>query len=154
MSKKIFKIADYFICRSHKEGVKDLTNKKLQKLLYYSQAWFYTINGVKLFPNKIEAWIHGPAVLEVYQKYKGFGSSMITAEALPENFKDLKKEELDILDNVWSVYGTLDPDYLEKLTHSEKPWIEARMNKTPYENSSEEISLETMKEYYGAKIKK
>lgn len=154
MSKKVFKVADYYIYRSQRESVTDLTNKKLQKLLYYSQAWFYTIRGKKLFPDKIEAWIHGPAILEVYQRYKDFGYNSINVKVKKENFEDLRKEELEILDNVWGVYGILDPDYLEKLTHSERPWIAARMNRAPFENSSEEISLDIMRDYYGEKIKK
>jgi len=54
-------IADYFIYKGKEEN-KPITNKKLQKLLYYSQAWYLVFNKKPLFKDKIEAWVHGPAI--------------------------------------------------------------------------------------------
>lgn len=54
-------IAKYFIWRASRDG-KKVSNKKLQKLLYYAQAWYLVYNKKPLFNDDIEAWIHGPAV--------------------------------------------------------------------------------------------
>ena len=69
MSPKLRKTVDFFIVRSN-ESSRPLTNKKLQKLIYYAQAWNMAFNGEPIFEEKIEAWIHGPVVPEVYNEYK------------------------------------------------------------------------------------
>src|SRR3989344_5357496 len=87
-------IAEYFVWKSQQEN-KPVTNKKLQKLLYYAQAWNLTLNKGKLFQQNIEAWVHGPAVRDVYLEYKSFGFEPITAKVNPEEFK-FSKEQRDI----------------------------------------------------------
>ena len=58
-------IADYLIAFSHSVG-DPISNLKLQKLLYYAQAWYLALHNEPLFPESIEAWVHGPAVPPVY----------------------------------------------------------------------------------------
>lgn len=153
MKNKIFIIARYFIAKN-KESQIGLTNKKLQKLLYYSQAWNLVLNNKKIFPEEIQAWIHGPAIPSVYQEYKKFEFNDIDDEIDEKDFSSLTKEEILVLDAVWDVYGKYDANYLELLTHSEEPWIKAR-NKIPsYMSSSATISPAHMKEYYGRQISK
>ncbi len=65
-------IAEYFLWKASNES-RPVTNKKLQKLLYYAQAWSLVLRDKKLFDDKIEAWIHGPAIRKVYLGYKEFG---------------------------------------------------------------------------------
>ena len=48
----------------------DLTNMKLNKLLYFAQGYYLKKYGRPLFDNAIEAWEHGPVVPEVYSAYK------------------------------------------------------------------------------------
>ena len=85
-------IAEYFLWKAQGEK-KAVTNKKLQKLLYYAQAWSLVLRDKKLFSNKIEAWVHGPAIREVYFEYKKFGFGPIT-----ENINDglIAKMPVDI----------------------------------------------------------
>lgn len=144
-------IAEYFIDKSNKEG-KVITNKKLQKLVYYAQAWSLVLNNKKIFDEKIEAWVHGPAVKSIYVKYKNFGFSAIKKEADVSIIKTIPSSLQKVLDSVWFVYGNLDANYLEMLTHSEKPWQEAREGLQSSENSENEISLITMKAFYSKKL--
>ena len=58
---KAREVAEYFIEKAYSENDK-ITQKKLQKMLYYAQAWFLAFNNKKLFEEKIEAWLHGPAI--------------------------------------------------------------------------------------------
>ena len=44
---------------------------RLQKLLYYCQAWHLVWADRPLFPERIEAWANGPVVREVYERHKG-----------------------------------------------------------------------------------
>ncbi len=148
---KIFIIAKYFI-KKNQEDQKGLDNKKIQKLLYYSQAWNLVLNKKKLFPNKIEAWIHGPAIPEVYRAFKDFDFENPNPNVLKEDFGVLLPEEREVLDSVWKVYGKYDSDYLEVLAHSELPWQRARKDLSPTEVSKNVISEAAMKEYYEKKL--
>ena len=145
-------IAEYFIKQSQKEH-KVITNKKLQKLLYYAQAWNLVFNDKKMFDEPIEAWVHGPAVPIVYDTFKSFGFGEIAISVDEKEFELLADEEKTVLDDVWKAYGKFDGDYLELLTHNELPWQEARGGIDMNESSTNEISTVAMKEYYGRRLK-
>ena len=137
-------IAKYFIKKAQDEG-ETITNKKLQKLLYYAQAWNLALNEKPLFKEDIEAWVHGPAIREVYVKYKKFGFHPIKEEVSTKDFKNI---DSDLLDEVWRVYGKYDADYLEVLTHNEEPWQKARQGFEPADLATTIISHDDMGAYY------
>lgn len=145
-------IAEYFIKKSEQEK-RSITNKKLQKLLYYAQAWSLVFNRKKIFDEPIEAWVHGPALPGIYSEFKIFGSGNITINVDEQEFDSLSKEEKVVLDDVWKTYGIFDADYLEILTHSEDPWQKAREGIASDESCSKEISTESMKVYYEGRLK-
>lgn len=148
---KVDKIANYFIYLSNKEEKEDLTNKKLQKLLYYSQAWNLALSKKELFKENFEAWIHGPAIPSVYKRFKEFGSSPIVIDVDTNDFSGLDRNEKQLLEEVWRVYGKYDAAYLELLTHNEEPWLKARNGYLPYEASNNNISKSDMMKYYEQK---
>lgn len=145
-------VGKYFIHLANQDK-KAITNKKLQKLVYYSQAWSLVLNDKKLFKDHIEAWVHGPAVRSLYVKYKNFGFSPIVEEVDVSSIK-LSKGDKELLGEIWNVYGKLDAGYLEMLTHSEKPWQDARSGLQSYENSENEITPKSMKSFYSEKLEK
>ena len=153
IDKKIV-IVHYFMNKSKEAKRKDFTNKKLQKLLYYSQAWSLVLNNKKIIDDKFQAWIHGAAIPSLYRRYKEFGYSQIDEDFDEKEFDILTEEEIELLDDVWEVYGKYDPDYLEELNHSEEPWQIARQNISPFKSSNAVISEEEMKRYYGERLKK
>jgi uncharacterized phage-associated protein len=147
-----FDVAEYFIYCSFKEERK-ISNKKVQKLVYYAQAWALVLSNGPLFSERIEAWIHGPAIPELYKKYKSFGFNPI--DSLRKGFnpdRTFNAEVLQILKEVWRLYGKYDADYLEILTHQEEPWISARSLLEFDESSNKEIPLPSMKNYYTLKL--
>ena len=141
------KIADYLLLKGKREGI-EISNKKLQKLLYYTQAWSAAINDKKVFEDRIEAWIHGPAIKEVYLAFQQYGAQPITKEIDEEMVREISSETRDFVDKVWSVYSSFDANYLEYLTHSERPWQDARKGLESHVSSENEISFENMKSYY------
>ena len=54
-----------------------ISNLKLQKVLYFIQAYFLISTPEQCFRERIEAWDFGPVVPEAYREYKQFGSSNI-----------------------------------------------------------------------------
>jgi uncharacterized phage-associated protein len=121
-----------------------INNLKLQKLLYYTQAWHAAIFGTPLFADKIEAWVHGPVVPCVYQDYKSFWWSPITSDVSYE----APPEAAELIDNVLVAYGELNAWDLEKLSHSEDPWKRARAGIPPDQASKSIITLDSMKAFY------
>lgn len=131
-----------------------LTNKLLQKLMYYAQAWHLVFNnGKPLFDDAIEAWVHGPAIPRVYRHFNKFGYLPITTIADSEKMAILSPKEKSHLHDVWTAYGVFDADYLEALTHREAPWQRARKNLQPYQSSNALISLKSMQNYYAKRLK-
>lgn len=149
---KALDVGRYFIYLANQDQ-KPITNKKLQKLVYYAQAWSLVLNNKKLFGDPIEAWVHGPAVRSLYGQYKNFGFSPI-AEKVELNSIEISSGDKKLLDEIWKVYGKLDPEYLEMLTHSELPWQEARSGLQSHENSKNEISHRAMKSFYSMRLEK
>ena len=141
----IFDVVNYFLRKVDKTSGSSMTPLKLQKLVYYAQAWHLAFYGTKLFNEEFQAWVHGPVNYELWQKYSGF------MEIEPEEGIELPQftdEQLDVMNQVWEVYGKYDAKYLEELTHKELPWIEARKGYGPGERCNVVISTDTMREYY------
>lgn len=136
----ILDVAKFFLSR----GDQNMTHKKLQKLCYYAYAWNLALRNEHLFNEKFEAWVHGPVSRELYTEYREYGWQPIPAEDSPH----FDQETLEILEVVYENYGHLTGDELEALTHTERPWIEARGNLAPYEPSTEKIDDVIIREYY------
>ena len=141
------KVAQYMIAFSHEHG-DPISNLKLQKLLYYAQAWHLALYDKPLFKASIEAWVHGPVVLSVYRTYRQYSWQPIQEE--PEKVK-LLSSTCEFLDEVMDVYGEFSAYQLEKLTHSEDPWRNARGDLPPDASSSVTISHISMRDYYKAR---
>lgn len=140
-------VAKYLIS-SFQEKSKEISNLKLQKLLYYGQAWHLALYGTPLFDEKIEAWVHGPVVPAVFREYKGFRWNPILEKTQARTPSDLKFH----LNEVIRVYGKFDAVALERMTHREDPWREARGTLAPDEPSNRVITQESMKNYYSARL--
>jgi len=122
-----------------------LTSWKLQKLVYYCQAWSLVWDEKPLFEEKILAWANGPVVKELYDQHKG---SFYVTEIPSGNSDLLSSNQKDTIDQVLKAYGDKSGQWLSDLTHMEAPWIEARKGISPGERSQVEIPLSIMLEYY------
>lgn len=118
---------------------------KLQKLLYYSQAWQLAWEGKPLFRARIEAWANGPVIPEVYTHHRG--SFTITEWPLGD-YRNLTKDERETTDAVLNFYGDKSPLWLSELTHMEAPWKDARKGFRPGDRCGNEITRESMGRYY------
>lgn len=146
MKKKISAndVADFLLKLAYDSGDL-LTNKKLQKLIYYAQAWYLALYNKPLFNDKIEAWVFGPVQPDVYHRFKKYKWDRIpklsTSPKLPEDVEDHLKEIMD----AYMRFSSWD---LERLTHTEDPWKSARAGLPPDEPSNAEISPEAIREYF------
>lgn len=101
----------------------DVSNKKLQKLAYYVYSWYIVLYGKKISNIEFEAWEHGPVCRRLYNKYRYYGWNIIPQF---KGFVLADDEKIEFIKAVLNVYGNYSADELEKMTHNELPWIEAR----------------------------
>jgi uncharacterized phage-associated protein len=139
-------VADYLICTARQYG-ELLTNLKLQKLLYYAQAWHLAFYDEPLFDEEFRAWKHGPVLPTQYRRFRHTGWNPILDRLNPP---DLPEEMRVYLQEILRSYGSETAIALERMTHSESPWREARGNLDPDQNSNRAISTESMRGFYGA----
>lgn len=143
----ILNVANYFLKKER------MTHKKLQKICYYAQAWYLANHDIPLVPNRFEAWIHGPVSPDLYSQYKGWGWLPIVIDN-NINITFLNDSTPRFLDLVYDVYGKYSGDELESMTHQELPWQEARNDCPSNAYCRNPISQNTMKKYYGERLKK
>lgn len=138
-------IAEYFL---HLEGDGgEISNLKLQKLVYYAQGFSLALHGEPLFEEAIEAWMHGPVVPSLYRKYRDFGSNPIPPnDAFDPSILDRAK--LRLIEEVYDVYGQYSAWKLRQLTHEEDPW------RDNYEEGaySREIPQQEMAHYFSENL--
>ncbi|HOX41197.1 MAG TPA: DUF4065 domain-containing protein [bacterium] len=144
-------VANFFIALANETG-DIITNLKLQKLVYYAQAWYLANYKKPLFDEDFEAWIHGPVIPDLYHKYKSFGYSPIETKIDFSSVENLDSTVKEFLAEVAKIYMTHGAYELEAMTHQEQPWIDARDGCEPDENCSNVIPKKSMMEFYGAKI--
>jgi uncharacterized phage-associated protein len=124
-----------------------MTAMKLQKLVYYSQAWSLVWDEQPLFPEAIQAWANGPVAPDLYARHRGkFSVSPGEISGAPEK---LSRDQQDTVAGVLLYYGDMTAQQLSDLTHAETPWNKARGDLAPGAASSAEITLDMMAEYYG-----
>lgn len=143
----VLDVAKYFV----NSGIL-LSHKKLQKLVYYAYSWYLVKNNNsseninnKLFDSRIEAWVHGPVCPELYYAYNNNAITKYNSKVIDI---DTKK----ILDLIVRIYGKYTGEELEKLTHNEEPWKNARRGYSSYERSNKEISDIDIYNFYSSRI--
>lgn len=102
-----------------------MTAMKLQKLVYYSQAWHLVWDEQQLFPDLIEAWANGPVVPALYREHRG-RFELGPTETLGGDATKLTESERETVDAVLGYYGDKPANWLSELTHREAPWRNAR----------------------------
>jgi uncharacterized phage-associated protein len=141
----VLDVAAYILAKQSKGNA--ITAWKLQKLVYYCQAWSLVWDEKPLFNEKILAWANGPVVKELYNQHKGMFYVQNMPKGDPEH---LSINQKDTIDHVLKAYGDKTAQWLSDLTHLEEPWIEARKGLKPGERGASEIQLSTMHEYYSS----
>lgn len=135
-----------------------ISNLKLQKILYFIQAYFLISTSEPCFVEPIEAWDLGPVVPEAYHEYKQYGSGDIPYiksyirfdeediwNSSDVKFEDniISKNDKHLMDSVVDKFADFSATDLVTLTHQQAPWKNAYvrgMNNT--------IEIEAIREYF------
>lgn len=140
IAKKIIKMADDDIAN----GGDNITNLKLQKLLYYQQGYHLAQFDKPLFDENVEAWMYGPVVPVAYDYFQQYGAQSLPVE---NDVIILPDEEESLFYQVYDAYREFSAIGLMNMTHREKPWTEA----VPH-NRGTVISLDAMKSYFKTQL--
>jgi uncharacterized phage-associated protein len=122
-----------------------LTHFRLQKLLYYAQAWSLILRETELFQEEICAWKNGPVVEEVYRKLPDGRCAAYVPEDAFANAPDLDPEDAAFLKSFWETYSGYSASQLYRMTHSEMPWQKTWKDRP---NGNAPIAVEDIEEYF------
>lgn len=136
-------IAEYIILIG-----KEITPLALQKVLYYAQGFYKAFFGEFLFDDDCEAWVHGPVYTKIYDKYKMFKSGNIQASTDYDVSDIIDDEKRELLDVIIKCFGYYNGKALEKMSHYETPWMNARNGLPVNENSNNVIEKDDIEEYF------
>ena len=132
-AKKINKIDSELLTEYILAKYGNMSHLKLQKLLYYVQAFHLAYFSSPLIDDDFEAWLHGPVSKKIFDKVKDFSLLYNDIEFKGDRDKiidaithQLTSDQITLIDDVLVEYSTKTGQQLENLTHSEDPWILAR----------------------------
>lgn len=139
-------IARYFIVKAYRDGIEaEMTNMKVQKLLYYSQSLYLALYNKPMFSEEIQAWRYGPVCPPAYKFYSEFEAKQLpipeeeVLDSIPEN-------QQEVLEETWEYFGGYHAYRLSDMTHTEFPWKKARKGLPSHASSTEPILIEDLKE--------
>lgn len=155
----VINVARYIINYSNQKEY-GISNLRLQKLLYFVQAYYlaFTEVGNPCFNDEIEAWDFGPVVPRVYQEFKRFGSGNIptitsyivfddediwSAHSVEFDNETIPKCDRERINKVVDKFSSYSTTSLVSLTHNQRPWRDAYSG-----INNGIISKESIKEYF------
>ena len=118
-------VARYIIALDSERPEPDVTQLKLQKLLYLVQANYLAATGRRLFAEPVEAFDHGPVVYSVFKRYQRYRRQVIAPDSTDWEPKLLPRDARAFIDAVWDRYRGWTASALWQLTHEQDPWAES-----------------------------
>lgn len=135
-------VARYIINYSNEKNY-SISNLKLQKLLYFVQAYYlaFTPSHEPCFREEIEAWDFGPVVPSVYREFKSFGGGDIppvtsyynlesennfwSIREVPYDSNCISKRDKELINDIIDKFSAYSASELVKITHNQAPWKNA-----------------------------
>ena len=133
------------------EALEEVTPLMLQKLLYFIQGIYLASYEKPIFDEDCEAWVHGPVYPKVYEMFKDFKYNPIDDARyamLKGTDHTLTEEEKKVIDLVVNTFGLYGGKVLERITHSEETWINARRGYADGIPSNELLPKTEIMKYY------
>ncbi len=141
--KKEEAVASYFISLGLGENEDYMTNLRLNKLMYFTQAWSLVLHDKPLFREAIEAWQLGPVIPSVYRKYRTCGKNPIVEVDPSFSLDMLSYDEQQLLFAVMARYGEYSTHGLVDITHKPgSPWDQA------FSHGIQTIQVEDIKAFF------
>ncbi|PHK48792.1 Panacea domain-containing protein [Staphylococcus edaphicus] len=125
------KLADHILYRANQLN-KPITNLQLQKVWYFTLGYLINKGYIKEAKNEFEdsnlqAWLYGPVVPELYEKYKEYKSTPIQDEG-----KEISTYTDRDIQNMIDKLILMNPFTLVDMSHTHTLWVK---NKDAIENN-------------------
>ena len=105
-----------------REAGRTLSVIQVLKLVYLAHGWMLGLYHRPLIKDDVKAWQYGPAIPALYSKIRKYRWRPVT-HIEPEAGEDLDERELDIVHQVFDLYGDLSGRQLSAITHADgTPW--------------------------------
>lgn len=148
-------LADYIL-----QNYGPMSHLKVQKLLYYCDAYHLAKFDQELVATDFEAWVHGPVSRPLFNELRD--KSLIYSDLSYEGDKNthellsekLTTSQISLINTILGDLCTWNDFELEHATHIETPWKEARGMLDPGARCTNIISKITMKQFYTNEIQK
>lgn len=131
-------VSAHDVARALRARLPGVGTLKLQKLLYYCQGHHLAATGEPLFEESISAWDNGPVVGHLWKAEK-------QGEPVPAP-RSMSEAQLNTIGYVCSRYGGLTSNDMINMTHQERPYKLADLDRAP--GTSARIELDWMREYF------
>lgn len=128
-------ITDWVLQMAQDKNI-EISQMKLQKLLYYIQGYSLGMTGERAFSDAICANTHGPVVENMRRRFRNSGSQRLYAENLSEIPGDIS----GLISSVLRDKGGYTARELRDMTHKEPPFDTTEQ--------SAEITTEKMRDYF------
>lgn len=149
---KAIDVANFFVELANIDN-DEITNLRVNKLIYFAQAYSIVCTGKPLFDEPIEAWEFGPVVRDVYNTFKLCGPNQIVDTAGEFSFDKFNEQQIDLITDVIVQYGQFTTSKLVDLTHKQDgPWFKAYHEDNCYNNHV--ISQDAIGQYFQNKLRK
>ena len=128
---------------------------KLQKLVYYTEAYHLAYFEESLIDDQFEAWLHGPVSRKLWNYYKERSNiydpiicDVDRDTLIADVERKLTEDQIELINDVFKEYGQESAYALECMTHKEGPWLNARKGYAADDKCEVVIDKETMKTFY------
>lgn len=143
---KLEQIINYIIT-----NLGEVTPLALEKLLAFSNGVNYAMNGKQLIKEECQAWQHGPVYPKVYNQYKKFGykpidTGIYSSHGCMQSL--LGEDEIKAIELVLRTFGLYSSKTLERISHSQQPWLEKRIGYKENEPGNEMIDEKSVERFY------
>ena len=143
-----------------------IDHMKLQKLLYFSHAWWLAGKESGLFTDDIEAWPWGPVVRNIYIQFNEFGrdpivgkraSELVCTDSGPLDYQFREPDAVtgdveEFLGAVWKTHKKFTGVQLSNATHAPgEPWTIVKKN-YPSLDGKPKIPNELIRDVFKAKL--
>ncbi|MEC4559253.1 MAG: type II toxin-antitoxin system antitoxin SocA domain-containing protein ['Conium maculatum' witches'-broom phytoplasma] len=129
-----------------------ITNMKINKLLYYIQGHYVAKYEKPLFKEPIEAWMFGPVIPHIYGEFFDFVDQIIPRDycCSQATNQSLSTEAKKIIQKVINEYARFSAYELSVKTHNENPWKISYNPRKQWKNNI--ITYTTLKDFFKSKL--
>lgn len=116
-------VADAFLSLAERDAITDVTQMKLNKLMYLAQAQYLAATNHRLFRERLEAYRHGPIVPSLRYRFSACKDRSLTEAPFDEHALDQVPQDMrSFIEQVWDKYKGYTASQLRDMSHKDPAW--------------------------------